>query len=88
MAEPRWVVYLLECADGSLYCGVTVDLEKRLAAHNAGKGGAYTRSRRPVKVKAVSPGKMGRSEALRLERRIKKLRRAEKVGALLSGQGA
>ncbi len=83
MAEARWLVYLLECVDGSLYCGITVDLGRRLAAHNAGRGGAYTRSRMPVKIKAVSPAKMTRSEALKLERRIKKLRREEKVGKLL-----
>ena len=83
MAEARWLVYLLECVDGSLYCGITVDLQKRLAAHNAGKGGAYTRSRLPVRIRAVSPGTMTRSEALKLERRIKKLKREEKVGGLL-----
>ena len=87
MAEARWSVYLLECVDGSLYCGITVDLRKRLAAHNSGRGGAYTRSRLPVKVRAVSPGKMSRSEALRLERRIKGLKREEKVGELLGWDG-
>ncbi len=87
MAEKRWLVYLLECADGSLYCGITVDLEKRLAAHNSGRGGAYTRSRMPVKIKAVSPESMTRSEALRLERRIKKMRRGEKVAGLLNWNG-
>ena len=84
MAEKRWLVYLLECADQTLYCGVTVDLDKRLAAHNAGKGGAYTRARTPVRIKAVSPAKMTRSEALKLEQRIKKLRRGEKVATLLT----
>ena len=42
--------YILECADGTFYCGWTNDLEKRVAAHNAGKGGKYTRSRLPVKL--------------------------------------
>ena len=87
MAERRWQVYLLECVDGTLYCGITVDLEKRLAAHNAGRGGAYTRTRRPVRLKAVAPRKMTRSEALKLELRIKKSRRQKKVGLLLEGAG-
>ena len=78
----------MECADNTLYCGVTVDMDKRLAAHNAGRGGAYTRARTPVRVKAVSPQKMTRSEALKLERRIKKLRRGEKVGVLIGGSAA
>jgi len=43
-----WTVYLVRCCDGSLYAGVTTDLERRLAQHNAGRGAAYTRSRRPV----------------------------------------
>jgi putative endonuclease len=43
-------VYILECADGSYYTGWTTDLDRRVAAHNAGRGGRYTRSRRPVKL--------------------------------------
>ena len=43
-------VYILRCSDGSLYCGWTNDLERRLAAHNSGKGAKYTRSRRPVEL--------------------------------------
>ena len=43
-----WTVYLLKCADGTLYCGCTNNLTKRLAAHNRGQGAKYTRSRRPV----------------------------------------
>ncbi len=43
-------VYILECANGSFYTGWTTDLEQRVAAHNAGRGGRYTRSRRPVKL--------------------------------------
>ncbi|MDH5680208.1 MAG: GIY-YIG nuclease family protein, partial [Spirochaetota bacterium] len=46
----NWLVYLLECADNSYYCGVTNDLNKRLTDHNSGKGAKYTRSRLPVKV--------------------------------------
>ena len=46
----RWQIYIIECRDGSLYTGITIDLEKRLAAHNAGKGAKYTTSRRPVQL--------------------------------------
>jgi len=52
-----WHVYLLQCADGTLYCGVTTDLARRLKAHNgeAPGGAAYTRGRRPVKLLAAAP---------------------------------
>lgn len=44
----RWYIYLVRCADGSLYTGISKDLKKRINTHNAGRGGAYTRSHRPV----------------------------------------
>lgn len=72
------IVYLLRCADGSLYCGWTTDLERRLAAHNRGTGSRYTGSRRPVEVAASWPA-ASRGEAMRLEARIKRLSRAEKL---------
>lgn len=72
MCVGQWVVYLVRCSDNSLYCGVTNDLENRLAAHNAGKGARYTQSRRPVELVAESP-KMSKSEAFKLEYRIKRL---------------
>lgn len=71
-------VYLLKCADDSLYCGWTTDLSRRLAAHQAGTASRYTRSRLPVelaKVFAVAD----RSAALRQEARIKRLSRAAKL---------
>ena len=43
-----WLCYMLQCADGTLYCGITNDIEKRLHAHNEGTGAKYTRARRPV----------------------------------------
>ena len=49
-----YFVYLLRCADGTLYTGCTNDLDRRLAAHNAGKGAKFTRSRRPVVLSTVS----------------------------------
>jgi putative endonuclease len=69
--EPRrWVVYLLRCSDGSLYCGVSNDVGKRLEAHNAGKGAKYTRSRTPVALVCTSP-EMTKSDAHKLEYRVK-----------------
>ena len=70
-------VYLLRCADGSLYCGWTTDPEARLAAHNSGRGSKYTRSRLPVKmVYLESCG--DRHEALSREWHIKRMSHAEK----------
>jgi putative endonuclease len=76
-------VYLLRCADGSLYCGWTTDLARRLAEHRAGKASRYTRSRRPVEV-AWSRPMVSQVEALREEHRIKRLSRAEKLRLLAS----
>ena len=70
-------VYLLRCADDSLYCGWTNDLDRRLAAHEAGTASRYTRSRLPVEV-AWSRAMGSRSEAMREEARIKRLPRAAK----------
>ena len=71
-------VYLLRCADDSLYCGWTTDLARRLAAHGAGSASRYTRSRRPVELAAVV-AVSDRSAALREEARIKRLPRAAKL---------
>jgi putative endonuclease len=71
-------VYLLRCADDSLYCGWTTDVERRLAAHRAGTASRYTRSRLPVELAAVL-AVADRSGALREEARIKRLSRAEKL---------
>jgi putative endonuclease len=71
-------VYLLRCADRSLYCGWTTDVERRLAAHRAGTASRYTRSRLPVELAAVIPV-ADRSAALREEARIKRLPRAAKL---------
>lgn len=74
-------VYLLRCGDGSLYCGWTNDLDRRLAAHGAGTASRYTRSRLPVEL-AWSAEVGGRSEAMREEARIKRLPRAEKLALI------
>lgn len=68
-----WFCYLVRCADGSLYCGVTNDLAKRVAAHNAGKGARYTAGRRPVAL-VWSEACATRGDALRREIQVKRLR--------------
>jgi putative endonuclease len=73
-----WIVYMLRCRDGSLYTGVTNHLERRLAAHRAGKGSAYTRSRLPVRIVYREP-RASRGAALRREAEIKRLPRAAKL---------
>ncbi|MBQ8305368.1 MAG: GIY-YIG nuclease family protein [Blautia sp.] len=75
-------VYLLRCADGSLYCGWTTDLEARLKAHNNGTGAKYTRSRRPVEL-VYFEEYADKHEALSREWHIKQLNRSEKE-ALIS----
>ena len=82
MADAAWV-YLLRCADGSLYTGWTVDLEARLRRHGEGKASAYTRSRLPVEL-AVALPMADRSAAMREEVRIKALDRAEKLALIAS----
>jgi putative endonuclease len=74
-------VYLLRCADESLYCGWTTDVQRRLAAHRAGTASRYTRSRGPVELAAVVPV-ADRSAALREEARIKRLPRFAKLNSL------
>jgi putative endonuclease len=78
---PSWHVYMVRCSDDSLYTGCTNDLVRRVAAHNAGKGARYTRSRGPVKV-VWSVRVKDRSAALSREARIKRLSRAEKLRML------
>ncbi|HEX7455190.1 MAG TPA: GIY-YIG nuclease family protein [Gallionella sp.] len=73
-----WVCYILCCADGTLYCGITNDLDKRLAAHNAGTAAKYTRSRGPVELVFVE-GCADRSVASKREMAIKGLARSEKL---------
>ena len=73
-----WVVYILECGDGSLYTGITDNLQRRLAAHSAGKGAKYTRGRGPFTVRYVENCE-SRSAALRREYQIKCMTRAQKM---------
>lgn len=73
-----WIVYLLRCGDGTLYCGITNDLPARLAAHAAGKGAKYTRGRGPLELLAQQRCRDKRV-ALRIEHAVKKLRRHDKL---------
>lgn len=76
-----WYLYILSCADGTLYTGITVDLTRRLAEHNAGVGARYTRCRLPVTL-AWCTEATDRSEASRLEARIKKMPRNAKLALI------
>lgn len=77
--------YILRCADDTLYTGWTNDLEKRLAAHNAGHGAKYTKPRRPVTL-VYSETFETKEEAMRREFQIKRLTREEKL-ALMEANG-
>lgn len=83
----QWHVYLLTCADGTLYCGITTDLPRRLAEHNAGTASKYTRARLPVALSAHAPC-ADKPAALRLELATKKHARAAKLAHLLAQPGA
>lgn len=72
-----WFVYLLDCSDGTLYCGMTNDLSKRIEKHNSGKGAKYTRGRLPVKLINYIICK-SKSDALKKEHQLKKLKKKEK----------
>ena len=87
MIKYNWVVYLVRCSDKSVYCGITNDISSRLAEHNSGKGAKYTRSRRPVELVGVSPG-MTKSEALKLEYKIKRLPADKKLFELTGKETA
>ena len=88
MAADAWQVYIVRCADDSLYTGIARDLERRIAEHNAdnGLGASYTRSRRPVRL-VYQESAADRSAASKREYQIKQLSRAEKL-ALIGSSGA
>lgn len=83
--DPRFFVYIVECADGTLYTGWTNDVEARVKTHNSGEGAKYTRSRRPVTLRYFEelPDK---SSALKRERAIKKLSREDKLKLISAGK--
>lgn len=76
-------VYLIECEDGTLYAGVTTDIQRRFKEHRLGKGGAYTRSKKVKKVLYTEKYK-NRSNALKREAEIKNWRRDKKLSLILS----
>ena len=73
-----WHVYIIECSDGTLYTGITNDLDRRITAHNDGRGAKYTKSRRPVRLRFSEPA-ANRKNASQREYAIKSLRKAEKM---------
>ena len=79
----NWFCYLLRCADDTLYCGITNDLEKRLAAHNAGTASKYTRAHLPVELVFAAPC-TDRSAASKREMEIKNLKRTDKLALIQS----
>ncbi len=74
----QYYVYMSCCANGTLYVGSTRNIERRMAAHNAGQGGRYTRSNRPISLVAAWPFN-SKAEALRAERALKRLPRERKL---------
>ncbi len=79
-----YFIYIIECEDGSLYTGITTDIDRRFAEHESGKGSRYTAAHRAKKILYLE-GRQTRSEALRREAQIKKLRRADKL-QLINGR--
>ena len=80
-----WFVYILRCADGTLYTGITTDLDRRCQQHNAGTASRYTRSRCPVKLVYQEPQR-SQSLALKREAAIKKLTRRQKLAMVRAGR--
>jgi putative endonuclease len=77
-ASGRWLVYILECGDGTLYTGITNNVEARLKCHEAGTGARYTRGRKPLLL-VYTEACRGKSRALKREYAIKRLSRDEKL---------
>lgn len=79
--ESKWYLYVLECSDGTYYTGISNDIPRRVAMHNAGTASRYTRARRPVKIIHRKRCR-SRSDALKKEYALKQLTREEKEGYL------
>lgn len=82
----QYYVYIVRCADGTFYTGITNHLQRRLQSHNEGKGAKYTRARLPVRLCYVETGE-GRSWASKREREIQRLTRAQKKRLIEQGGG-
>lgn len=76
--EKKWKLYILRCGDGTLYTGITDDLERRLLAHRTGKGAKYTRGRGPLEL-VYQEDCESHSQALRMEHAVKSLSRQQKM---------
>ena len=81
--ERKWYVYILQCADGTLYTGITNDLDRRLRAHNAGTASKYTRVRRPVAM-VYREEADAKGNALRRELQIKSMSRQQKMDMFIN----
>jgi predicted GIY-YIG superfamily endonuclease len=77
----KWLVYILECSDNSLYTGITNNLERRLEEHRAGRGAKYTKHRSPLRVRYTEL-RRNKSAALTREAAIKSLARSEKLALI------
>jgi len=81
----NWRVYIVECSDGTLYTGISNNVAKRIREHNLGIGSKYTRGRRPVKLLAKWDC-ADKSNASKMEYRIKRLTREDKLKSIVNGQ--
>lgn len=77
--ESCWRIYIVECADGTLYTGISTDVQARVQKHNDGDGARYTAKRRPVRLVATSAQTYTQGEALRREYAVKQLHSKLKV---------
>ena len=78
MSDFLWYVYVLQCSDNSLYCGITTDVDRRISEHQSGMGAKYTRGKRPVKL-LVFWTEDNRSTATKAEIAFKKLSKKKKL---------
>lgn len=83
--EKTWQLYILRCGDGTLYTGIAVDAQKRLAMHRSGKGAKYTRGRGPLQM-VYCENCPTHSDALRRELEIKRLSKEEKEQLISTAQ--
>lgn len=82
--ERPWQLYLLRCGDGTLYTGIALDAQKRLLAHQKGRGAKYTRGRGPLKL-VYTEACANHSEALKRELEVKAMTREEKEALIETG---
>ena len=85
MMEKQWTVYILECGDGTLYTGITDDLQRRLKAHAEGRGAKYTRGRGPLKLRYLEIAG-DKSAALKRECALKRLPKCKKLEIIRENQ--